>query len=490
MCDDCSDTSTDTSCDTSDTTVDTSSDTTCDTSDTTSELPEDSGDLSDDGSEDLPEDDYQTEDIDMSEGDEELCDTESEADEVPDDGSESLPDESADEVPDDGSEALPDESVDEVSDDGSEALPDDNVDEVSDDGAQDSKELGNIQGENTFKSKIAGVAIAHEMNNAMKASDNGFMTTKGYNANRVAEVAGAAVGTIEHVPKDISAQNKEAANNFGHMVDLKTAAEDPDSIINFQPSPPDNQMIKEHTLVMDGLSEQQSVSERIENVQDPDQKTENYNCASDDFAGKDISEKVDATEPPLDNRLPSKPILKAGTDFEGSGRSAFDLQNSRAGQMKLPSDGKWSDERGNSEFFPGNKEQQDVLNKYGVKSVKYNEGHPDFSPFKYDKFSDVKIDAFGDNRNKNFGAADCAYAEAKGCTPAEARQLRHDKKLTWHELDSSGNMSLIPREVHSKFAHSGGVSEVKGMQVERAKQAVEGYRNLKPAASGKFKLTR
>lgn len=182
------------------------------------------------------------------------------------------------------------------------------------------------------------------------------------------------------------------------------------------------------------------------------------------------------------NQFLRQAILKAGADFEGGGKSVFELQTVNAGQIKLPKeDGYWSNERGNSLFYPQDKDRVDILKKYGVDSVEYIDDKPDFSPFIVDEYSDIKISTFGDNRMKNFSSADRVYAAKKGISPVEARRFRKNNQLTWHEIDSDGNMILIPQEVHSKFVHSGGISEIKKMRVDKAKQAVEKYRNLKVA---------
>ena len=137
--------------------------------------------------------------------------------------------------------------------------------------------------------------------------------------------------------------------------------------------------------------------------------------------------------------------------------------------------GKWSDEPGNStwkpdpEITPSNRNYSntegktwgEILDKYGIEGIHFNNGEPDFSEIskatvKIDDFSDARYGAGG-----NFDQADKKIAQQIGCTKEEVRQWRIENNYTWHERSDCKTMDKIPREIHGNIAHSGGISKMR-----------------------------
>lgn len=81
-------------------------------------------------------------------------------------------------------------------------------------------------------------------------------------------------------------------------------------------------------------------------------------------------------------------------------------------------------------------------------------------------------------RQWNFGQADDAMTAELNADPAAAKNLdlshkngnsftssdvkayRQSNQLTWHELNDTKTMQLVPTEVNAKFTHLGGVGEI------------------------------
>lgn len=132
-------------------------------------------------------------------------------------------------------------------------------------------------------------------------------------------------------------------------------------------------------------------------------------------------------------------------------------------------DGKWTGERGNSDWIPeddaipsrynpNNLTWGEIKEKYGFDKIPFKDGEPDFSDIAK---GEVEIDDFSDNRRKNFSQADEKLAEQRGCTPEEVKKWREENGYTWHECSDCKTMQKVPSEVHGNISHTGGISEVK-----------------------------
>lgn len=132
-----------------------------------------------------------------------------------------------------------------------------------------------------------------------------------------------------------------------------------------------------------------------------------------------------------------------------------------------------------------------MIKKYGKESVEYINGCPDFSPFSKHNSpwgnidTEVKIPHMTENRNNgkweygkrpkgkghnaNYDIGNYAQADNEllnklklidnTITINDVVNYRTKNKLTWHECLDCTTMYLIPRIIHNKCPHSGGVAE-------------------------------
>lgn len=137
--------------------------------------------------------------------------------------------------------------------------------------------------------------------------------------------------------------------------------------------------------------------------------------------------------------------------------------------------GHWEGERGNSRWYPDkdvepgdrhgtnpeHKTWREILDEYGIDSIPFKDGEPDFSEVAKDT---VEIEDFSTDRDSNFDQADEKIAEKWGCTPEEVAKWRKDNNYTWHECKDCKTMQLVPTEIHGNISHSGGISEMKNSE--------------------------
>ena len=203
--------------------------------------------------------------------------------------------------------------------------------------------------------------------------------------------------------------------------------------------------------------------------------------------GKNISEtvvkeipkdKVENIKSAVDGILMKLDDIKNLTPEKLKMQEEENLSKKYDGLLKgcLPqTDGKWGGEVGNSKWIPNpdiapsdrigtnpeNKTWKEILDKYGIDSIEFKDGYPDFSKIAK---GEVKIDDFTDDRSSNFAQADEKLAEKWDCSPEEVEKYRIENKLTWHECQDCKTMQLVPREIHGNIPHSGGISEYKKQQ--------------------------
>ena len=160
-----------------------------------------------------------------------------------------------------------------------------------------------------------------------------------------------------------------------------------------------------------------------------------------------------AKEESKENRISeAKDIQMKGCPVEGNG-------------------GTWDGERGNSKWLPDRGEVPknpltnpngltwgEILDKYGIDGIQFEDGEPDFSDISK---GEVQIDDFTDDRGSNFDQADEKLAEQHGCTPEEVEAWRRENGYTWHECRDCETMQKVPREVHGNISHYGGISGYK-----------------------------
>ena len=143
--------------------------------------------------------------------------------------------------------------------------------------------------------------------------------------------------------------------------------------------------------------------------------------------------------------------------------------------------GRWEGKPGDSEWKPGRDEVPpkynpegktwgEILDEYGIDSIEFKDGEPDFSKISR---GTVEIEGFSDQRegpDGNYAKADQKLADQWNIegkdgrtdwTAKDVEAYRKDNNLTWHERSDMKTMDLVPTIVHSNIPHSGGVSEVK-----------------------------
>lgn len=128
--------------------------------------------------------------------------------------------------------------------------------------------------------------------------------------------------------------------------------------------------------------------------------------------------------------------------------------------------GKWSGERGESDFIL----DEPIVRPDGTKitQITYENAVPDFSPYQE---AQVDIPRMTGNRAQNFGQADQALAEywthikqeGKIWTSNDVEVYRRSNNFTWHEMSNMNSMQLVPSEVNQTFTHCGGVAEYNAM---------------------------
>ena len=163
-------------------------------------------------------------------------------------------------------------------------------------------------------------------------------------------------------------------------------------------------------------------------------------------------------------------------------RSGTDIpKNDHSGNVTF------QDRRGESIATPNppppasNTRMKEILNDAGVDGIEYRNAVPDFSPV---AVAQVEIENMrgGDNgRAFNFPEADRELARQLNDMPElperfnsltrdsngritqksiESYRTSKENNLTWHELNDTRTMQLVPRIINTNFRHLGGVGEI------------------------------
>ena len=126
------------------------------------------------------------------------------------------------------------------------------------------------------------------------------------------------------------------------------------------------------------------------------------------------------------------------------------------------SGGKWTGERGNSDFVLD--EPLKCSDGTVVERITYRNGVPDFSNYQYAQVK-VKVTNY---RPSNYRMADevlaqywsrIKYMGKTKWSRIDVSNFRSDHGLTWHEMSNMDYMQLVPTEVNGTFLHCGGVTE-------------------------------
>ena len=129
---------------------------------------------------------------------------------------------------------------------------------------------------------------------------------------------------------------------------------------------------------------------------------------------------------------------------------------------------------------PPDPELKQILDQAGINGIQYKNGVPDFSPVSK---AEVEINyMLGGNgvngtkaRNLNFEQANIELAKQLNKSPelasefgmvagnikaSDIEKYRIKNNLTWHELNDTKTMQLVPTKINSTFGHLGGVGEI------------------------------
>lgn len=139
--------------------------------------------------------------------------------------------------------------------------------------------------------------------------------------------------------------------------------------------------------------------------------------------------------------------------------------------IKLPKNGIWSGEKGNSRFFPSkvNKNsQKDIKELYEVNGntgIKYQKGNP-----KFNNVSEANIEIKGLN-GTNKSDFPLVYDKIikdnisiRGQTfktRAEVENFLSKERLTIHHKEGGDTVQIVDRDIHEVYRHSGGASELR-----------------------------
>lgn len=209
---------------------------------------------------------------------------------------------------------------------------------------------------------------------------------------------------------------------------------------------------------------------------------------------RDLLEQMDRNRPEKREEKTSTPTAERRKTTEEREGQDEDSENSDIQEMskkggsykdvkkaRCPeSNGQWDGAPGNSvwqpdpDYVPPEKSRnpeksysnpdgmtwQEILDKYGIDGIKFENGFPVFDEISK---GTVEIEGFetggNDAKAHNFAKADQALAEQRGCTAEEVRAWRKEHNYTWHECEDKKTMQKVPNEVHANVPHDGGRSQ-------------------------------
>jgi filamentous hemagglutinin len=131
--------------------------------------------------------------------------------------------------------------------------------------------------------------------------------------------------------------------------------------------------------------------------------------------------------------------------------------------QRIPAaDGQWTGEVGNSGWMSSKPEVQAITKG---EPVPFKDGYPDFSKW---KVAEVHIPKVTGNNNADSKVADELFAQQKGWLKPNgqpnrmaAEEYRAAYDLTWHHVENSNRLELVPRILNQKVPHSGSASQAR-----------------------------
>ena len=157
-----------------------------------------------------------------------------------------------------------------------------------------------------------------------------------------------------------------------------------------------------------------------------------------------------------------------GYDFYQKYNTPYTSYNNRLSQTPTKG-GKWSGERGESDFILD--EPFELPDGTKVTKITYKNAVPDFSPYQEAQVIIPKMTNQRYGEGGNFDQADKVLAEywtkikhgGKSWTSADVEAYRTANNLSWHEMSNMESMQLVPYDVNRVFTHYGGVAEYNAM---------------------------
>ncbi|HEY9800533.1 MAG TPA: DUF4157 domain-containing protein [Leptolyngbyaceae cyanobacterium] len=154
--------------------------------------------------------------------------------------------------------------------------------------------------------------------------------------------------------------------------------------------------------------------------------------------------------------------LRGGVD-----RGESELSEEVVPEQRRPTTGEWEGTPGNSNWTPGDPNVWADIN-YG--HIPYRNGYPDFSNFVHlgRAMGEVLIPRnrfYGFDRDAHFRICNEIFARRMGWTHpdgtgiiARSEAYCSANRLTWHHVEHSTILQLVPRSIHEAAQHAGGIA--------------------------------
>jgi hypothetical protein len=131
--------------------------------------------------------------------------------------------------------------------------------------------------------------------------------------------------------------------------------------------------------------------------------------------------------------------------------------------QRIPAaDGQWTGEVGNSGWMSSKPEVRAITKG---EPVPFKNGYPDFSKW---KVAEVEIPRVTGEYRADFKAADEFFAQQKGWLKPNgqpnriaAEDYRAAHGLTWHHVENSNKLELVPKALNRHVPHSGSASQAR-----------------------------
>lgn len=139
--------------------------------------------------------------------------------------------------------------------------------------------------------------------------------------------------------------------------------------------------------------------------------------------------------------------------------------------IKLPKNGVWAGEKGNSRFFPSKtskNSKRDIKNIYDMNNntgIKYDLGRPVFDNVRKENLIIKGLD--GSSRDFEVGYSEIVKRNLSidGKTFKNVKEVKEyfkNNRLTLHHENDGETLSIIDRDFHETYRHTGGAAKLRG----------------------------